>query len=109
MEIGNQAIQNAEAIARVDEDFGVTALGPERSVLIRCGFERPATRRADTHNATARRLCAVHGLCGFLAHHIELLVHVVFQNILLLDRAEGAESYMEGNADSDNALLLQRF
>ena len=105
MEVGNQAVQNAEAITGVDEDFGVAALRAQCSVLIRRGFEGAAARRADTYNATARRLCAVHSLCGFLAHHIELLVHMVLQNVLLLHRAEGAESHVEGHTHNDNALL----
>lgn len=52
MEVRDQAVQNLELIARIDENVGPAAARADRAVLSRCGFNRPAACRTDTDDAS---------------------------------------------------------
>ena len=53
MEVCDQAVQNLELVARIDENVGPAAARADRAVLSRCGFNRPAACRTDTDDASS--------------------------------------------------------
>ncbi len=55
MEIGEERIDSAEAITRLDEDRSLAGEGMQSAVFISSGFEQAQSRRADRDDATAPR------------------------------------------------------
>ena len=106
MEIGDEAVQNLELVAGVDEYAGPAALRLQHAVLIRSGFHGAAAGGADADNAAAVLLCLIDNIRRLLGHDVELGMHVMILNGIHLDRAEGAETDMQGDMGDSNAHRL---
>ena len=104
MEIGNQGIHGLEPIARIDEDIRPSGLGCKGSVLIDKGFQRPAGGGSHADNPSPGCSGFVEDGSCLVIHHAQLAVHMVFQNLLRLHRAEGAKPNMEGDKGRIHAL-----
>ena len=56
MEIGNQRVDAAEFVARIDENIGPVIVLTDLSAFFRDGFDRAAARRANRDDAPAAPL-----------------------------------------------------
>src|SRR5271166_5155319 len=55
MEIGQEGVDRAEAVARRDEDRGLAGEWPNSAALVRCGLEKASGGRADADDPPALR------------------------------------------------------
>ena len=106
MEVGDQAVQQLEFVARIDEDIGPAAPGPQVPVFICRGLDGPAAGGPHADDTAALLLCPVDLLSLALLYLIEFRVHMVLQDIVHLHRPEGAKSHMKGDAGNVHSLAL---
>ena len=112
VEIRDQAVQDLEPVPRIDKDTGPVALRVDDALVIRRGLDGPAAGGADADDPAARSLHRVDPIRRVLGDDIELRVHVVLQDVLLLHRAESSETHVERDMNDVNAHffdLLQEF
>ena len=77
MEVCDQAVQNLELIARIDENVGPAAARADRAVLSRCGFNRPAACRTDTDDASAIFLRLINHISSVFFDAVKLRMHMM--------------------------------
>ena len=88
MEIGQERVGGAKAVARRDENGGVAGERLERTVLIRRTFQQTQCRRADGNDAAAFRPHCVQGVRGRSGHLAPFRMHTVRFDVVGLDRQE---------------------
>ena len=106
MEVGDQRIHALKLIARIDEDIGPA--GGRRHGAIRkcCGLDGTTAGGAGTDDTMALCVGAIDLIRFRLLDDVVLAVHVVFLDLVRLDRTEGAEADMQGDVGDLHALLL---
>ena len=109
MEVGDQMIDRLEAVARIDKDRCPAGLCADMTGLVCDGLERARRRRADRPDVAACIACVVDDLRGLLVHDIELGVHDMIGDLVLLDRTERAQTDVQRDERELYALVLQRF
>jgi len=130
MEIGDEAVEDAEAARRVEEDagaagfdgrqgreggrrFGIGDIAPSGAVeAAGDGFEDPCGGGPDGDDAASLGFGVVDGLGGGCGEGEPFLVHAVVGDVVALDREEGAGADVEGEVGSLNpgvGELLEEF
>ena len=99
VEVGNQAIQHLELVARIDKDVGVARLLVQRQTLTgsQC-FQRAAAGGTHSNHPSALLFGLIDEVGGALRQIIMLRVHLVVGDFVLLDRTEGSQTDMEGHS-----------
>ena len=125
VEVRDEPVDNSEFVAGVDEDPGILGEyrgggpGERRSTLVRLGrseqlrfdagggFQRAAGGSSDGYHAAAVCFAAPYFLGGYLRDGVVLHMHLVVENIVLLDRTEGAKPDVQGDVGGVNALIRE--
>ena len=97
VEVGDERVRYLEAIARIDENIRPPGAGRHGAVLRRMGFQRAAAGGANADHTPAVFPCLVDELRRLLRYHAVFAVHGVVGDLLLLHRAEGAQTHMKCN------------
>ena len=106
MEVGDQAVDAVELHTRIQEDGGVAAASFDLTILGSSSLQRAAAGGAHGDDPVARGLGLADAAGGLLADGVPLAVHLVVADLVLLHRAEGAQTNMQcdfGNADAHSA------
>ena len=90
MEISEEPVDGAEAVARGDEDVGVSFERADDLVLTRGAFEEAKRGCADGDDAPAAGACGVEALGGGGIDAAPLAVDLMLGGVLGLHRQEGA-------------------
>jgi len=108
VEVGEQQVDGAKAVARQDVDAGLAGEGLNRAVGGGRSFEQAERRGADRDDAPAGRAGGVDGPGRCLRQLAGLQVHPVVARVLDLDRQEGAGADVEGERDAVDAARRER-
>ena len=103
MEIGQQRVDGAEAIAGGDEDRRLAFEGAKRAVLAGGAFEQPRRGRADGDDAAAARARRVERRGGRRVEPAPFRVHGVAGGVVDLHRQERAGADMQRQAKNPSA------
>ena len=107
MKIGDQRIDRLEAVAGIDENFGLALHGMHDSIFVRYAFKHSRGRRTDGDDPAAVRFASIDALCRFGCNHEMLGVHMVLFDLVHLDRSEGAKPHVERDFNDRNALCAE--
>ena len=106
MEVGDQTVDAVELHPRVQEDGGVAAASFDLAILGSGSLQRAAAGGAHGDDPVARGLGLADAAGCLLADGVPLAVHLVVADLVLLHRAEGAQTNVQcdlGNADAHSA------
>ena len=106
MEVGDQTVDAVELHPRVQEDGGVAAASFDLAILGSGSLQRAAAGSAHGDDPVACGLGLADAPGGLLADGVPLAVHLVVADLVLLYRAEGAQTNVQcdlGNADAHGA------
>ena len=108
VEIGHQAVDRAEAVARGDEDIGVALERADDAVGAGGAFEQAQAGGADGDHAAARRARAVQAVGGVRVDPSPFAVHPVIVGFINLDRQECPGPDVQGQGFAAHAPCRQR-
>ena len=77
VEVCDQAVQNLELVAWINENVRPAAACADRAVLGCCGFQRPAACRTDTDNASAILLRLINHISSVFFDAVKLRMHMM--------------------------------
>ena len=98
MEIGDERVDRAEAVAGRDEDRGLALEGPDGAALVGRAFDQARRSRADRDDPPAARARGVERRRGRGVDASPFGVHLVIARVVRLDRQEGAGADVQGHA-----------
>src|SRR5262245_10032174 len=108
MEVGQEAIDEAEAIAWGDEEAGLAVEGPEPSVLAGRTFQKPERGRADGDDLPSPALHPIQRVSGFGRDRAMLGMHTMTFRVLRPHRQEGAGADVKRDEMLGNASARER-
>ena len=96
VEIGNQAVDDAEAVARRDKNIGVALSRFQTTCLARGGFEGAHGSGADCPNFVSARMGGFDGGDGFGRYVKPFAVHFVFFDFVHAHGLERSRTDVQG-------------
>src|SRR5512139_4098617 len=109
MEVRDEPRRELEAVARVDEQGGLSPLWPHRTAgLNRQRLEGACRRRADGNDAASLAPGAADRVGGVRVNLEGLGLHDVRLDVLRPDRLEGPIAHMQGDGGALDTLARER-
>lgn len=94
MEVGEKTIDTPKGVARSDKEIGPSFAGMGDTGVIGYGFQYACSGCANGDDPSPFAPGPSDAGSRFRVHLVELLIHVMFTEILSLDRSESARSDM---------------
>ena len=104
MEVRDKAIDAVELHARVQKNGGVAAAGADLAVLCGNGFQCTAAGGTHGDHTMPCGFGVADHLSGLFIDAVPFAVHFVIRDLILLHRAEGAQTHMQGHFSNVHAL-----